>query len=693
MSNLGEKLSPTDCDPQARTELLKERLKDFEEDVIDTFNEIASLSFGAFLPTLFALTAQFTSSTILNYGSFLGAAISKNTIGGLVSMVGFGIASFNGFKIMLKYLAAKRLRDDLNTRIAFMKALGNDVDNLLQILISFRDVNINTDVALLADIERSLKHVKLARRIVGRETTKLEVENFSGFSVTNIPVNPQALNQASSQIDFAMVELSGAHLLNDDYTHKLKKLNKKFKLTVVPKNKFVDDIGIVNPLGVLEFFQESVENITKIYSNNGTLTDKGQQVLREYIIDFIRTPGINQFFRTYAAAQFMGNYLTSIGLRIPIDSVVAGDFGVSVLDKLLSPEASFKSDAQAALDDAFEYIKIKPYTRMANYPGDDNLTLSYLNLKIRGSQSSILLMNDQFESIRVNTGFLKNFLIPSYNNLTTVQNKMTWTLDQNRSYVSAKDKADLAASKLEWMSRLSLAKTLLNSGTEPSIYVGSQSISPYQVNQQFKKSNELYNDLQDLIQENQFDGNGEVVNTQAEEIVKTANKYLKSFILGPLSLFNPRSRQSAIKNLQSIKTLISKQISEDNQQRNSADLFIRSVEDNPLFMSVIKPAWDEFIESLKGAPLAGRLWEELNDGNLSTLLKGIRVGGLTIDTTKRILNCKINLKGEADQAALDELISVIGANKEESKKIAEKARNSINRLNNEKTLLNILLQE
>lgn len=594
MENLGEKLLPTDCDPEARADLLKERLKDFEEDVIDTFNEIASLSFGAFLPTLFALTAQFTSSTILNYGSFLAASVTKNTIGGLVSMVGFGISSFNGFKIMLKYLAAKRLRDDLNTRIAFMQALRRDVDNLLQILLSFRDVNIHTDTALLADIERAYKHVKLARRIVGREKTKLEVEDFSGFSVTNIPVNPQSLNQASTQIDMALVELSGAHLLNNDYEQKLKHLNKKYKLTVIPKNKFIDDVGIVNPLGVIEFFEESVENITSTYSSNGSLTEKGQTILREYIVDFIRTPGINQFFRTYAAAQFMGNYLTSIGLKMPIDGVVAKEFTADALskslDEKLDPLKTFKEDAQTAINSAFEYIQVTPYSKAASYPGNEDLTLSYLNLKIRGAQSSILLMDDQFEAIRVNTGFLKNFLIPSYNNLTSVQNKMAWTLDQSKSYVSAREKADLAASKLEWMSRLSLAKTLLNSGTEPPIYVGSREISPYQVNKQFVKSDELYQILQDQIRETQFNEDGERTDTNAEKAIKLANKYLKSFILGPLSLFNPRSRASAINNLQGIRKLLSQQISNDTKQLNAANAFIASVEDNPLFNAVLKPA-------------------------------------------------------------------------------------------------------
>lgn len=65
---------------------------------------------------------------------------------------------------------------------------------------------------------------------------------------------------------------------------------------------------------------------------------------------------------------------------------------------------------------------------------------------------------------------------------------------------------------------------------------------------------------------------------------------------------------------------------------------------------------------------------------------------MTIDTTKRILNCKINSTGETDQALLDELIVTIGANKEKSKKIAEQATDSINRLNNEKTILKILIE-
>jgi len=233
------------CTPEERKKLAEELIEDFREDVIDTVNELASLSYGSFASTVFTLAAQLTAGTAANYAAFLGTSIVRNNVGSLISMVGFSLSILNGSKMMLKYLAAKTLKDRLQTRIHFSRSLNTEINQLIGILIAFRDMNLDTDSAFLAEVERSLRHVKRATAMVGGEYGK--IQNPQAFSLTKNPVDPKRLQRSIDEIDQAIIYLGGQNLAIPNYTNLLNNLNRKYSLKVVPESTFVNEIGVVKP--------------------------------------------------------------------------------------------------------------------------------------------------------------------------------------------------------------------------------------------------------------------------------------------------------------------------------------------------------------------------------------------------------------------------------------------------------------
>lgn len=240
-----EDLIPSPCEPKQRREKARKMLEDFQEDVIDTFNELASLSFGSFIPTLFALTAQLTAGAALNYAAFLGSSVARNSVGGLISSVGLAIGLMNGSKVMLKYLAAKELETSLHRRLAFAGAMQDEVNHLLDILLAFEDINIATDMALLSDVEAALPHVKRAASIVGREKSRLK--NLKPFHISQEPVGHSNLYRAVEHIDEASSILSGQYPRSSEFIERLNELNSKYQLRVIDQNAFTSAVGIVNP--------------------------------------------------------------------------------------------------------------------------------------------------------------------------------------------------------------------------------------------------------------------------------------------------------------------------------------------------------------------------------------------------------------------------------------------------------------
>lgn len=374
------------CSPEKRAERLSKARERFNEQVQDTISELASISFGEFLPTIYTFISQLSAGVATSYGAFLSNIITRGTVGNFISMVSLSLNMFNGSNIVLKYLAAKELEKALSRRIQISRALQQDSLQLLNILIAFRDLGINTDQALLVEIERALPHVKKAAKIVGQEKSK--IQNTSRITITNDPIDNLRLNTAIKNIDQAIGYLSGGHLRGQDHVRALDELNQKYNLTIFSGSNFASEIGILDPRAIIFYFEDSFSKIVEQHSSRGQLSQKGSQVLKKYVIDFVKTPGINDFIRTYAATRFLSNYVSSIGSRLPIDGVTARDFIFDKTSISENPLSRVFSQGGEALDSLYSSLGIKPRRVISDYP--ETGTLASISTEVRLAESSIL---------------------------------------------------------------------------------------------------------------------------------------------------------------------------------------------------------------------------------------------------------------------------------------------------------------
>lgn len=591
MSELEETLEKK-CSDRDKREKLQRLFDDFAEEVKDTINEIAYKTYGPFLPTLFAITAQLAAGAAMDYASFVTKVVTRNTVGGFISSVGLAVSGLNGSKTLLKYTAAKRLEKELNVRQQTSRALLREIRNLINILLSFKEMGITTDEALLGDVRRALLHVKKASLIVGREKSKIETSRL--VEVTQNPVSPHRLRIAINHIDEALVAIGGQQLRSKNHEEELLKLNKKYSINIVPENDFTDTIDMVEPWSIVDFFRESTNNIKEKYTENGTLSDEGQKVLRYYIIDFIHTPGISHFFKTIASAQLLGGHMDTIGKKLPIRATQAASFAkrkAKNMGGFFDSLDEFNEEVNEGANDVFSYLKLQPYGSKIEFP-DESPTLETTSFKIRSYETSILLIDDRFKSLQTHTGPLKKFLTPALSNLDDVRISMEEELYEGERVEDASDVASLTGKKIDWMFKLNLSKNLISTGIEAPVFLGDSKIpvSTYNVNKRFARSDEIFGDLQGFVRERLVDEEGNLIDSEAQQIIDIANRTLKSFALGPMSLLNPKARDNAISGLQSIRFLLREQITKDRREMGLARVYTQSVEANPLFSSVIKPA-------------------------------------------------------------------------------------------------------
>lgn len=692
MADLKKLVEIDGCSEGELTEKIKKILKDFGEEVEDTINSLASESLGPFIVTLFALLNQMAVGAVAQFATFAATSLVYNTMGGLISMAGLSVSLINGVQIMLKYLAAKTLGERLQTRTRLAYNLLEDIQQLLDMLQAFDEVEINTEEVLLNDVDRALGHVKAAAALVGREYSK--VQNVKWYQVSTDPLNSRSLGGAIVEINNALEDLMGNQALTPDYLSELNKLNKKYQIPLIPENSVTESASIPNPLGIVSYFQDSVDSIKEKYKEEGGsgLTQKGQQILRGYLLDFVATPGINEFFVTYATARFVGGHIKSVGTHLPVQSIVAKNLlkdrvldGGRFSDKVLDPVQNFNKQVQSTLDNVFDFLNIRDNENEVRY-ASDTINMQGESRGVKISESAIILMDQWINIVRYESGILKTFLAPALRNLNDIKSGMEGALQNRGSFGGNSGKIELASIKAGWIAKLGLTQTLISSSIETPVTFGSGKRElPEQMNARFQDSLELFSELRTFILDRTVretsPGNFEEVPREGDQIVDIANKKLQVLSLGGLAVLSPSSRKGVIAGLQSVKFLLIEQMSKDNTEINLCTSFTRSVEANPLFSTTIKPAWDAFIDTLGYAPLSGELTDYLSRGDLSLLVNALQSAMALAGEAKDFLNCR------SSEEQTSALAQKIGTDTEEAKKFYRKSQESINRLKNKRKII------
>ena len=560
--------------------------------------------------------------------------------------------------------------------------MDREIREVVRVLQAFENLEGDTGEILLQNVTASRVHVKDAAQRVGMEYGKLQ--GSSELVRSDVNLDSKNLTRAKNSVDDAMQDLMGDRVINPSFKAHVKKVNDKYRLGASARmGEELIGASVASPLAILSYFKGVTEDIASNNTENGSLTQKGKDLLRNYLIEFIQEPGIDQFFRSYASIKFLGAHMESLGTHLPVTAVIGGKFAKKGLSKIggasqvMDAGNLFKNKIEGILDDVFEYLDLNVSKNKIEYESEET-NLGGKSLQVKVAQTAILMIERWLNIINFEVGGLRIFLKPANDKLTNVNKEMGEVLNNKEIYKNSQNKKRLLKRKIDWMGRLGQTRSLLEATEENKVQFGNGVEStPENINEQFKESFELFNDLQEVITNRVVregsDGEPEEVPLASDQILEKADKYLKSFVLGKLAIFDDSNRETLLAELQSIKRLLKTLKRRDREERSIANNFIRSVEKNPLFDSVIKPSWDAMMKGLKGSPVGSFIFDDLAKGDLSSLATTLANVAFGSQKLSQVFGCS----EASDDPENDEMIKLLSGGDDSKMEDAKKTQEEI----------------
>lgn len=171
--------------------------------------------------------------------------------------------------------------------------------------------------------------------------------------------------------------------------------------------------------------------------------------------------------------------------------------------------------------------------------------------------------------------------------------------------------------------------------------------------------------------------------------MNVVDKHLSGFVLGNLNLIQARNRQNMLIALQSISFLIDEMLRRDNLELILAESFVASVDANPIFHSVIKPAWEAFMKAIGTSGLGKNISDSLQNGNLAVLAGQVGSAMYALEEFSELTIC-----GKELFDMKTELLSeALGAPDEEAKAMVKRAKRKIGELKDQKDKMLMMVKD
>jgi len=188
-----------------------------------------------------------------------------------------------------------------------------------------------------------------------------------------------------------------------------------------------------------------------------------------------------------------------------------------------------------------------------------------------------------------------------------------------------------------------LMSTIINS-TEVNNMYGGFEFSPLEVYNLTVQADVKMANLQQFIKDKAIDSKTQTPKTQAADVVyDTAQKYLGSLMANMYIIINPAVTKSTISGLQSMRTAIRSQMTQDRQELILCNSYLSTVEANPMFRAA-KPYIDKLLEELSQNPTWAGLINQIQTGDLSGII-GILEGYHLTEEVISMINCENNNTG------------------------------------------------
>lgn len=446
--------------------------------------------------------------------SFVG-----NVVGTFNSLVALGFSLITGVKIMIRYLAAQFLIIQLKNRIKLSTLLKVDLTDMVEFFSSIDRIS-----GALDGLGSQSSHIAAKENL--DTASRLIIKNIkSAKSEESGNVVQQDLKDAVRQLDLAIGKITGFPELQGSMIEDLNKINQKYKIPLQKAHtSSINDapdrfaspsksiIQIPDPLAfpksikhAMDHFLESLF-VEELQADGSKKTVVNQQVraeMRNYLIDLVRTPGIQEIFRAFVVTAYVNKKMEILGQRLPIKALVAKDLlkrGAGALLTSSSENNKFFGKVKSAADQINEWREaaensvesVVSYLDLGemgqrDYPEKSNLA-SYSAL-VNTSQIAILSLPSWEKIISFKSGKVASVLLPpALNLITKTRNDIVIRNGKKFSTLENQERA------LAYTFDLNKAKALIASSLQQDISFtfpgaeGSVNMRPEDIERQFQNS-------------------------------------------------------------------------------------------------------------------------------------------------------------------------------------------------------------
>ena len=733
------------CSPSEFFNKIGEAYANFIETANRLIDELSAEAFGNFLTTMAVLLVLLGLTKAVNLTAMVVASIVGNVTGTLNALIAMAYSMVAGVRIMIRYLAAKMLIIQLTTRIKVGTLLLGDMTDLLQFLLSLQRLRSTLTITPMQNAAEAGVHLDTAAKLVRqniRPSGKVALGAKQIYSV-----NSAELRTAIRELDLAINKITGFPPLplQGSFKDDIDRLNKKYN---IPLNQAANStsfdrfsspskaiIAIPDPLAfpkaikhAIEHFQQNLY-ISKTNPETGEVSEELNPVIvaqiRDYLQELVTIPGVQDVIKNIIILSFTKKKMTVIGTRLPIKAVVLREFmkksamafSSYAKDKLAGTAAFTKAgiNQSPTASSAFNIAQ-----GAANFVEDTINSIEdkieevseFLNLGTPEDRAYPSKSNLASASTLVNLAELSILSLPSWENVITNRGEFFASIflpkayrlidDSKKSLVSLKEtdkKIDKAKQVLGMQAKISSAQALISASLTNDLqfrFPGQEAtttLNADQIDASFQNSLNIWNDLEQAIFDRKAkilsNGNVQALPSEMSLIQDLADEQLTDLALGNLSILAYSSRARVIKGLQAVIILVRRMTERDQLELALAQSFVTSVETNPLFNGVIKPAWDAFMRSLGNADLAKDVYDDLQNGTLASLAAA---QGTVLYGMQELQNLSIcgDKLFDVDSALLFE---ALGGSNDKTKKFVTRAKRKLGELKDQKTKMELVIEE
>jgi len=655
------------CNSDAVLEALDKLVKTWWEDVKKSIDNISFEMVGNFLTTLGILLSRLLSTTAAAFTNiFLVEMLAGNILNSIVSAVVFALALLPGGELILQYYLISTLKRDLVRRNQLGQILYKQINILIELFASFYNLFKFEEDLLYTDLKKALKNIRRAENILGREISK----NFYGDK-------PITINQIS-QVDF-YIEKAIQNLTHENYNavyNYIKLINNEYGINAdVPSG--LDILGWTNYFNTI---QTQIASTFFTYTNNYGTVEYDNEVeaktlrYRQFISAMIKImPPIlqriilNATFKDASQILFERIPIWTNNVKLLKDLKNILDNSVSVPNKFLNTYLSINN------------VSKTPEPALFRNPATKDITWRNITSKISIEEASVLLFPSYWKYIRNVGSLLQNMLLPVLTILKNVDSEIESTINKKTNF----NIAELSVNQFKWINELTGARTILSaiiSSQELQTNYGKLNLDPITIYNTTVQAEIAMNNIKQFIRDKHFDNKTNSEKVQAAETVyETAQKYLGNLLLNIYIIVNPTAAKNTISGLQAMKIALKQQLIEDRRELALCNVFLNTVEANPLFQT-FKPYLDQLLKELEQTKIGHDIAKQIRTGDLSGIIN-ILEGYWAINNVERLITCEGKKTGEYTDT------SKLGFGENVSLETATKIERSLSQLRDQQNII------